>query len=432
MGRWSKYNYLFSKEGKNLLYNSLSNSFAEISDNLCKKIKENVDRNDIAKKLEHKEIVDYLIRIKAIVDDDDFEISKIRYANMCRRFNNKYLNLTINPTLGCNFACPYCFEGEHVKSPRMTDDVEDAIIQYIKQHECAKLLHVTWFGGEPFLEFARIKTLTRKMQNLGLVYSASIITNGFLITANVAKELESLDIKSVQVTIDGVKNTHDKRRYLKGGKPTFDIIINNIKQLVLLSPKTKVSIRVNIDEENERNFVELYNFISGLHLANVMVYPAFVKDYSDRRLYSCALDASKQYAFFKKIYHKYGVKTLQLYPNSFRYECGVRNLNMVSIGPNGELYKCWSDIGNPEKVFGSVFGGVYNEKVLMDYLVGADSFEDPKCKKCLLLPVCSGGCPHDRLHKQNGGDDEICPLIKHNIEDYLWLHYLYKIGNGEK
>jgi uncharacterized protein len=41
--------------------------------------------------------------------------------------------------------------------------------------------------GEPLLAFNRIVSLTRKMQALGLKYKAGIITNGYLLTEDIAE-----------------------------------------------------------------------------------------------------------------------------------------------------------------------------------------------------------------------------------------------------
>lgn len=105
-------------------------------------------------------------------------------------------------------------------------------------------------------------------------------------------------------------------------------------------------------------------------------------------------------------------------------------MNGVAIGPSGELYKCWNDVGKPEKVYGSITGGTTNEELLLEYLMDADPFDDPKCRKCILLPVCSGGCPYDRIQTQKNGESDTCPLIKNHMDDYLWFHYLAKAKLG--
>ena len=414
---------MFQRNETYLLYNSISNSFASLTEEDYNLLSECAAKSDIS--AIDEELMEDLHKMKAVDSNDDFEISKLRYANLARRFSNSHLSLTINPTLGCNFGCPYCFEGDHKTSPRMTDEVEDAIIEFIKRHKLAKALSVTWFGGEPLMEFQRIQTLTKKMLALDLDYKASIITNGYLFNEERAKALDELKIGFVQITLDGTRATHDARRYLKGGGPTFDRIIANIRLLAEYAPNTSVNIRVNLDEVNTDDFLNLYKYIQDMKLNNVSVHPAFVKDYGNCDNL-CELDAQKQYAFIKDLYERHGIAFSSFYPSASRGECGIRNMNGVAIGPSGELYKCWNDVGKPEKVYGSITGGTTNEELLLEYLMDADPFDDPKCRKCILLPVCSGGCPYDRIQAKKNGEGDTCPLMKNHMDDYLWFHYLAK------
>ena len=93
------------------------------------------------------------------------------------------------------------------------------------------------------------------------------------------------------------------------------------------------------------------------------------------------------------------------------------------IGPQGEVYKCWNDVGDSSKVIGKIGGKVENEVLLLRYLVGADPFEDPNCLNCFLLPVCGGGCPLSRIQKKYDGKEiNYCPLIKDNLYDFLLAH----------
>ena len=217
---WSKYNTLFTRESVYLFYNSLSNAFVELSEDYYDQLMQYRPGEPV--EIADKELEAQLIRMKALVDDDEYEIRKIRFATMARRFIKESLSLTINPTLACNFRCPYCFEEGHPVT-RMTDETEDMVVKFISGFS-PKRLSVTWFGGEPLLEFNRIKSLTGKFKSLGIPYHASIITNGYLLSEETARQFAGLNISSAQVTLDGVGAAHDCRRFLKGGKPTFDTI----------------------------------------------------------------------------------------------------------------------------------------------------------------------------------------------------------------
>lgn len=422
---WSRYSYFFKSEGHFFLYNSLSNSFAELDSETYNELYEMKLRNIVSDKIGDEMLSD-LKKMKAIVERDDDEINKIKYIASLRRFSNKTLHLTINPTLDCNFACPYCFESEH-RHVYMTDEIEDKCITFIKNHQEAKRLNVTWFGGEPLLAFNRIKSLTGKMKALGLNYSAGMITNGFLLNKKVIECLSDLSINTLQITLDGLAEKHDCRRCLKNGGRTFSRIIENIDLLKRLVPEVNLSVRVNIDSTNEDDFVNIYQFFIEKGYPKISVYPAFVEDITNGN--NCALfDSKRQAAFLIRLYKKYGLDFSRFYPAELRYECGVRNANNVVIGPKGELYKCWNDVGNKAKIVGTLDGDISNEPLLLRYLVGADPFDDPKCKECFLLPVCGGGCPYTRLQNYYEGKNiNTCDLIKDNLEEFLMLHYRSKI-----
>jgi len=418
---WSRYNFFFNAEGKYFLYNSLSNSFAELDTDTYHELTFMKDTNNVD--IPHEELKEQLISMKALVEDDRDEINKIKYITQKRRFQNQHIGLTINPTLHCNFACPYCFENDH-PNIYMTDEVEDELINYIKKHEEAKSIHVTWFGGEPLLAFNRIVSLTKRMQALGLKYRAGMITNGYLLTKEIASQLSSLDIQSIQITIDGTEPLHDSRRCLKSGKGTFQRIVENIDLLQQIAPEIKVIIRVNIDESNKDEYLDVFNYFARKKYPNLTVAPAFVEDLSGCNTNDCIFNAKKKAAFLMEMKKTHGMNLNHFYPSYHRYECPVRNHNNMVIGPSGELYKCWNDVGNKERIIGYLNGDIQNERLLMRYMIGADPFDDEECKSCLLLPVCGGGCPYSRIEKEYGEKHtDVCYLIKHNMIDFLMIHY---------
>ncbi len=417
---WSKYNLLLVKENQCVLYNSLSNSFLELDKELYSML---VNSNFTIECLD-EDVRTELIGYKVFVTSDETELHRIKYRTCTRRFLDNVIHATINPTLACNFECNYCFEKAH-PNIYMSDEVEDNVVQFFKRFHVAKRLNVTWLGGEPLMAFHRIKSLTPKLLDLDLKYSASMVSNGYLLTKEVADNLYNLKIGSIQITIDGPAPIHNSRRCLKGGLPTFDKIIENIDYAQSVCPKTRISIRMNIDDSNIDNFYKLYSFIKDKNYPNVSIHPGFVKPLSDNSIEVCS-DSVKA-NFYKAMLKDHGLNFGCFYPESNRHECAVRNPNSVVIGPEGELYKCWNDIGDKSRIYGYIDGRITNEEVLLDYLVGADPFDDKNCRECILVPVCSGGCPHDRI--LNGVDyKQNCPLLKTNLEEFLWIHYKNKLS----
>ncbi len=422
---WSRYNIFFQKEGKNFLYNSLSNCFVELESKDYSELKEYFESDRYPES--DSEIIDDLREIKAIDVDEETELLRIQYKETAARFNPTVLGLTINPTLSCNFRCPYCFEKDHpIKF--MTDEVEDAIIDYVKKSNLAKVISVTWFGGEPLLAFDRVKSLSKRLMALDKKYDAGMITNGYLLTENIASQFADLRITHIQITVDGLRETHDSRRFLAGGGPTFDRILGNIIKCQEVAPKTRIALRVNIDPSNKDEFMTVWRLIDSYNLPNIHVYPGFVIKDVDSEHKDCSIcSQNERYRFLKDLYKDENLKYMNFYPSGKYLTCTADSVSKMVIGPEGELYKCWNDVGNPGKIFGNIFDSITVPKNYYRYLSNLSVFDNEECRACVLLPVCNGGCPNERLmNKYEGKQINTCPIRKENIEEMLYLHFLDK------
>ena len=192
---------------------------------------------------------------------------------------SKGISLTICPTMGCNFDCPYCFENH--RQGKMSLEVQDNVIALAERMFDAagtKNLSVTWFGGEPLLAPDIIESLSLRLielvQKRGGKYVASIITNGYLLTKENIEMLDRMQVKNCQVTIDGLGDTHNATRHLAGGGPTFDKIVDNLKNHKI---PFMVDIRHNVHEDNQSEIEELEAFVRQLAAEsgnNLSYYPA--------------------------------------------------------------------------------------------------------------------------------------------------------------
>jgi len=429
--KWSKYNYLFEENGLYYIYSSLSNSFAEVdikTYRLFKSFSSKPDFNDCSL---NSNDISILKKAKILVDDDREELLRIRYNTLYNRFDKSFLGLTINPTLDCNFNCPYCFEGNNKRSVYMDDVVEGNVIEFIQnKSNSVEGISITWFGGEPLLAFDKMVSITNKVKKLNKPYGAKLITNGYLISIEKAKLFNELSIHTVQVTIDGLKETHNKKRMLIDGTETFDVIIENI--LVLLEyTSCYIVVRVNIDEDNKHEYIKVCNFFSKnfekKYFSRISVVPGFIDDDNSCNTDTCLLDREKRSVFLMEIYEKYGVfEFTDFYPSNNRYECAARNINNFTIGPRGELYKCWNDVGDETKIVGILGQKIdagRDNTTLLKYLAAADPLDDPKCKSCFLFPVCGGGCPYQRIKNEYESTKiDTCDLMKGRIDDFLKLN----------
>lgn len=89
------------------------------------------------------------------------------------------------------------------------------------------------------------------------------------------------------------------------------------------------------------------------------------------------------------------------YPHKKQSACCADSENAYVIDADGEMYKCWSDIGMKEYSVGNL---KEKHRNLMNQILymKRDPTTDEKCNRFLFFPVCLGGCPHDiRVHSSD-------------------------------
>lgn len=173
----------------------------------------------------------------------------------------------------CNLACPYCFQDALRSNPAnasklatMSTDMVDRIFAVMPEVEARHAppgapsasppsRRITLFGGEPLL--GRLHPLVEhtvsRAKSSG-PSSIAAITNGTELQH--FKDLISPDgISFLQITLDGSRDEHDRRRVGRARLPTFDRILDNVD--LALSLGAQVKIRVNVDGSNLHSLPEL-------------------------------------------------------------------------------------------------------------------------------------------------------------------------------
>ncbi|MCK9476150.1 MAG: SPASM domain-containing protein [Candidatus Muirbacterium halophilum] len=436
--KWSKYNYVFKSDKFGfLLFNSFTNTFAELDEstyNEVIKIKENPNNYDFAKA---PQLLLQFLSGKILLEDNEEPVMELHLKNTINRFSTPFLSLTIAPTRDCNFECPYCYE-EDRPATYMTEEMEDKVINFTEKFKKVNAIHISWYGGEPLLCWDQIYRMSKKMKDKKIKFFSGIITNGYLLNKEVADQFTGARIHSAQITIDGLENTHNSRRKHKTKKDTFNVILKNIDYLLTVW-KGSLSIRVNVDKTNHKEYNEVHQMINSRYKEykdKISVYPGIVTDYSATCITadSCGMDQDAVTTFMFECYEKFKIKDLDFYPKSMYQACSANALHSYVIGPEGELYKCWRDLGKAEMIVGSVTGDIpVNNTLLAKYLVDITPYTSEKCKDCFFLPLCNGGCPNLRFsNKYLGTNFDTCLVQKNNIKKYLETHYEIKMVSDHK
>jgi len=173
------------------------------------------------------------------------------------------ISFTITPTLFCNARCEYCFQ-KGIPQTRMNEETVKMVINFIKSicsQYGAKKVNIRWFGGEPLLEQEIIKHVSLELINhFGRDnYTASITTNGSLITDDVLELFHRFNILDVQITLDGLENTYNQIKNYRNSKNNFSSVCKNIEKC--LEREIFVCIRLNISKTNSDETLLLIEYL---------------------------------------------------------------------------------------------------------------------------------------------------------------------------
>ena len=355
---------------------------------------------------ENHPIIGHFARRGLIVNFDERTALEATRRAACTAPNDK-IWLTICPTMACNFDCPYCFEANRrgKMSPEVQDDVV-ALAGRMLDASGAKALFVTWYGGEPLLAPDVIESLSTRFialtEERGASYHAQIVTNGYLLTQDLADLLGRCKVTFAQITVDGLGAAHDATRHLKGGGATFDHIIANLRDLKL---PFRVNIRANIHKGNLSQVHELKALAqrvameSGNHIGFYAkaVLPSVAADERGNQVNLLSGTDSADIGLRMDI---------PRIPVGDDHQCAAITLWSALIDAQGNLHACAGlTAADPQLAYGTARDWDPTDPLetasapenLTKYLDWASPASDEECHACVWLPLCGGGCPYYRL-----------------------------------
>lgn len=431
--------YIELNSGEVLAYNTMScmlgNIGGELYNMLCKINPGQKIPDDYKNHAAFYSEIDKLEKGGFVIGDDIDEIEQLKEMQQYRRFqNNNLLNITIAPTLDCNFNCIYCYENaENNKNDRvlMTKDIADSVIEYIDDYFTnGGELNVAWFGGEPTLALDMVYYISNAIAGITakkhIKNNSYIVTNGYLLDRIVANELSQRGISQAIISVDGCCYSHDSRRPLKNGEGTFDVIIKNIKNICDI---IEVSIKVTLDRENCQNVNMLLDTLEDNGIKDKVNLEATVIEAYE---YSC--DSVKRNALltyeFANVYSEFMKTAIERhfrvipFPLANRYACSAICNNSLVVGPKGELHKCVNTLGRDDEVFGSIQDVNHKKSESENYTkwMSQPFYETENCLNCKVLPMCMGSrCVRNKILKYaatlNG--ESSCTQFKYNIEQLI-------------
>lgn len=419
----SLFNFLYvRKNGEIVIYNTFSKAIAILTEEELFALEKIMPNNELKTDIS---LLSAFEEQGFIVDDNFDELLFLKYFHYKTKFSNEQLHLTVAPTLDCNFDCPYCYE--NARKGKMSQETQSQLLSYIenKFQKGTKKLDITWYGGEPLLCPEIIDNLASNCRSLAERYSVSVgmslVTNGYLLSKEIIEMLERNQILSIQITLDGMADNHNQRRYLRNGEGTFEKIVSNIK--LFKNTTIRVNIRMNVDKINKSDYSALKKLVESIDDVEIGLYPSAVEKLNDKKSErSQYYMSSKEYdGFILGNYTEENISDegLDVIDNR-RYFCAAELDNSYVVDERGNFYKCWDEIGREDSIcFNVSKPEEINHNSIICYVID-DPFADSKCCACKFLPLCFGGC---RFQK-NIIRKSVCNFTDETIKAFIETKYL--------
>lgn len=460
MSYFTKYVCFYKLDENNtLLLNTLTSAMDIVDNSTYNKIQQMINDKDFTYNCDdtfHKALKSrgYIFETQKEEQEQINKMKNLGEQMKSRLEPNKFV---ICPTVGCNLRCTYCFESDeqHNCLSLMSDDKLNTIFNYIKGYVDKyneqkspekfnkKPPRILIYGGEPLLKsnFSIVKKILNFARQMKI--SVGIITNATTIDDDYCKLLKEYEneIRSIQVTMDGNKSIHDKRRIRADGSGTFESICEGINKI--LGVGINLSLRINTDAENIGHLSELKDvFEKQGWLENSLFSPyvAPVQCHNCKQK-SCNIITNssildnlmkngfygKENSFLKRIlspvygialgfFNTPGNKTKPWKPTY----CEGVNGTQYCFTPDGNTATCLSCVGNYDYRIGTFDeNGVNIDENRLQIWTGRDRFHMDKCKDCKFTFLCGGGCPLDALESNNDINKPICDDIENTLKVYV-------------
>ncbi|MDR2124204.1 MAG: 12,18-didecarboxysiroheme deacetylase [Desulfovibrio sp.] len=168
-----------------------------------------------------------------------------------------------NMTRRCNLRCVHCYAQATDTAGRdaVSTKQAEAMIDDLAGYGAPVML---FSGGEPLVR-GDLAELAAYAVSRGM--RAVISTNGTLISREKARELKSVELSYVGISLDGGREAHDRFRRVRG---SFDKALQGVEHC--LEEGLKVGLRFTINKRNAGEIPLLFDLIRDLDIPRVCFY----------------------------------------------------------------------------------------------------------------------------------------------------------------
>lgn len=344
-------------------------------------------------------------------------------------FNDFYKldNIVMNVTNTCNRHCKYCYA--HTKSGMMGVNTAELILDKCYKNHLEKgsdkKFNVSFYGGEPLLNWDCIKHSLEYSKEKGYDISFGVTTNLTILTDEMIKYFKEYNVHLL-ISIDGRKETHDRNR-----DNSFDLVLENVKRLFENGLENQIEARSTIMPYKCNELSKDIEYL--IELGFKTISPVIVRDTLwqeedyDNLMEGLVLTWELYFGLWNdnkpvkiKLCDDYIDKDLVLGNKKQQEVCRAGDCNSCSIGVYGEIMPCHQRHLIDDK-FDEFRNGFITSDELKDvnfnnYTRKSKTYD---CEQCEARVICKGGCPSENWTEN--GDGNLMNAIQCNIERIMFI-----------
>lgn len=284
--------------------------------------------------------------------------------------NKKIFKASFEVTYGCNLKCAHCYLGDDVNSAKTKITLTKAK-EVMDQLKDEGVIDLTFTGGEFFSHPNAIEMVEYAAKKHFLI---NILTNGTLITEEIAKKLATLPISTIRISLYGLENYHDNFVKLKGA------FSRSLNALILLN-KYRPGLGIGVSTATKSNYDDLLTLNKILkkknieHKISTIIWPTTKGDLSPTKF---------------RVSEEQLINLLKLgLINISETQC-ASGISRVRITPFGEVNPCElfrnTSFGN---IFDNTIAEIFNSNSRKKWISMIETYlEKRECKSCSKRQNC--------------------------------------------
>ena len=312
---------------------------------------------------------------------------------------NPLYSLLIEITKKCNAACDQCGSrcDIHSEEPLAAEHILAALKDIKDNLGTYTMLNIT--GGEPLLRRDLFEIMG---QAAGMGFEWGMVTNGSLIDEAAVEKMRQTGLKTVTISVDGMRETHDALRHLPGGWDRIQKALRLLKEAAFLD---HLQITFTANRRNVYEFEELYRTVAQIGLDSVRV--SFMDPIGRAQEHTGLLLTREEILYLTGLANRLNREKKgppivwgcphflgdQLDNRRFFCFAGIYN---ASILANGDIFVCPNVERRKELIQGNILTDSFSEVWKNGFRPFRERTLPEKCADCPHKNECKGDSLHTR------------------------------------